>query len=105
MIQLEILFEINDHDGYCSSDECHYNSYTKIVNVKNKPYWFDQLVIIDNKIQNCDSYDWISYLDDDDIPKLNTDGSYYCANSKESISHGLLVHDYHHTVINAILIN
>jgi hypothetical protein len=105
MIQLEIFFEVSDHDGYCSGDESTYYSYTKIVNIENKPYWFDQLVIVDNKIQNCDNYDWSSYIDDKDFPKLNTDGSCYCDPSKESLTHGLTIHDYKITVINAILIS
>ena len=28
MIQLEILFKVSDHDGYCSDNESEYNSYT-----------------------------------------------------------------------------
>ena len=104
MIQLEILFKVCDHDGYCSGDECHYDSYTKIVNINKKPFWFEQLIIIDNKIQNCDNYDWQSLLNEDDIPKLNTNGSGYCDISKESVDNGLTHHDYHISVINATII-
>ena len=62
MIELTVLYEVSDHYGYCSGDECEYKSYTKTVLVPI-PYFYDQLVINENKIENCDKFNWEAYIE------------------------------------------
>jgi hypothetical protein len=102
MVELVVYFELSDHDGYCSGDQCDYVAYTKTVIVPI-PYFYDQLVIDGDKVKNCNDYDWSIYLHDK--YKMNANGSYFCHLSPEAEDHGLTRHDCRMTVLSATVLN
>jgi hypothetical protein len=79
--------EISDHSGYCSGEECEYNSSinTYTVNVPEDEY--------------NENYDFIKLLP---IPFINDYGSYYCTTSNECIENDLGIHQYRYTVIKVV---
>ena len=89
-IVITAQLETSNHDGYCSGDECEYES--RIVN-EIVDIW-DTGVVSLHEIPHSDL---ISLL-----PKPRVDDeqqSMYCERSPEVREHGLDVHDYRYTII------
>ena len=87
------LLEISDHDGYCSGNECEYESIIKIFycNIPLEYNHYPVCTILDNN-----EYNWEQILL---IPKINDDGSGYCELCEESKKANLYGHDYRYSII------
>ena len=82
--------EMNDHDGYCSSDECKYTrKIVKAIIVVPEQYKTRPL----GKITNTKEYKWANHLQ---IPEVNVQGSGYCKFVKPH--GGLGQHEYRYTI-------
>jgi hypothetical protein len=82
--------EMNDHDGYCSSDECEYTR--KIVKEKIVvPQQYRTHPI--GQIANTREYKWANHLQ---VPEVNVQGSGYCKFVKPE--GGLGQHEYRYTI-------
>ena len=82
--------EMNDHDGYCSSDECKYTrKIVKAIIVVPEQYKTRPL----GKITNTREYKWANHLQ---VPEVNVQGSGYCKFVKPH--GGLGQHEYRYTI-------
>lgn len=97
-ILITCLLETSDHDGYCSGEECYYES-NQVVYLTDVPLKYSEydIGIIDDPEQ-----DWTEYLPE---PNINIDGSGYCDPSQESLDAGLNCHDYRYTIIKVEIVN
>lgn len=98
-LKLNVLREINDHDGYCSDAENEYTqeTFTEYVTM---PEVFEHF-ILENKINE---FNWelvLGHL----VPKLNIDGSCYCEVGEMGITSGLSQHDYRFTILSYEIIS
>jgi hypothetical protein len=90
--------ETSDHDGYCSGNECEYESF--IVEKKvNIPQEYKNHEV--GKIININEYEWENFLDP---PVLNDYGSHYCELSCKCEECGVERHDYKFTIITVEII-
>ena len=103
------LEEKNDHDGYCTDDECVYSSrtYTRQITVptsvtKTIPITYKSGSEHGAPAQpvNMDSNSLVAYAD----PPImsNSDGSYYCSHNKKARARGLGKHEARVSVVSAI---
>lgn len=100
-VQLTVQWETSDHDGYCSDEECEYNS-DEIIE------YFD----IPNQYKNCPigtklpTDIWRVELQKKGYKMdLGSGGLYFCALSHESEIHELDLHEGRATVLRAIIID
>ena len=96
-VQVKVIIEVNDHDGYCSDGENEYKSNEYIEDVVIPEHF--QHFILENRI---DDFSWelvLGHL----IPKLNNWGSGYC-NIGWGQKYGLSRHDYRLTVLECKII-
>jgi hypothetical protein len=85
------VLETNDHEGYCSGDECEYKR--KIVKKKILvPEQYKELQV--GKIQHVKEYKWANHLP---LPDINVYGSDYCRCDYKK-SHRLERHCYRYTI-------
>ena len=97
-ILITARLEISDHDGYCSGDECVYES-KQINYICVLPFIYKDHNI--GIITNFKDHDWIQYLPE---IELNTNESYCCDLSNECEHAGLIKHDYKYTILNVEIV-
>jgi hypothetical protein len=95
-VKIEAQLETSDHDGYCTDNECDYNTEIVVHYVDvPKEYQDHSLGPIDQ-----DGYDWKSLL-----PNPGVEGnSCYCSLCQECIDAGLDIHDYRYTIQSVELV-
>ncbi len=98
-IKITTLLETSDHDGYCSGDECYYESEEKVF-ILSTPKEY-----IDFPIGLVEKYDEEFIKNLLPKPKINMNGSYYCKNSKMSEEKDLGLHDYRYNIINVEIVH
>ena len=84
--------ETSDHDGYCSGEDCYYESEMKIFIIDNIPK------NMEIKFNEKDFPDWINYLDYESKGSSFSQSG-YCGLDDESIKNGLDRHEYKYTII------
>lgn len=95
-LKITIKFESSSHDGYCSGEECDYESetITKIVDEENIDFDHTNIVEEDGRyFMNCCLLPNIDKFFQKEINDINH-GSGYCELSFESTQHNLGTHDY-----------
>lgn len=106
-VLITVLLEISDHDGYCSGEECEYES-KQIVHLCDVPEEYENCEIGTlNKNDLSDekwSQYWIDYL-----PEYNDfavcAGSYYCDLSKDCENAELERHDSKYTILSVEIVD
>jgi hypothetical protein len=98
-VLITALLEISDHDGYCSGEECEYES-KQIVHLCNIPSFYEDYEI--GNINDLIEHDWLQYLPE---LELNTHESYYCNLSDECEEAELEKHDYRYTILNVEIVD
>ena len=105
-VKLQVLRQINDHDGYCSGNDNEYSEKVLIYFVDLPEQYVDSP--IGTNLTDFYSRMELSFvapeIKEDLYPKLNKDGSYYCDVGEEGKKHDLEIHDYRITVINAVIV-
>ena len=106
-VKLEILQQVNDHDGYCSGEECAYSERVLVL-TDCVPSTLGDLPIGANITEHYQGMA-LSFMAPGvfmhAIPTLNNDGSFYCGIGKDGRAHDLVQHDYRLTVVNATVVD
>ena len=90
LARITAQLEMNDHDGYCSSDECEYTRKTVKATIVVPGQYRTHPV---GKIANTREYKWANHLQ---VPEVNVEGSGYCRFVKPE--GGLDQHEYRYTI-------
>ena len=90
LARITAQLEKNDHDGYCSSDECEYTKKTVKANIVVPDAYVCHPV---GKIEDTDGYKWANHLP---VPEVNVQGSGYCRFHKPR--GGVGQHQYRYTI-------
>lgn len=106
-VKLQVLRQINDHDGYCSGNENEYSEEVLIYFVDLPEQYVDSA--IGTNLTDFYSRMELSFvapeIKEDLYPIVNKAlGSCYCNIGEEGEKHNLGVHDYRITIINAIVV-
>jgi hypothetical protein len=113
-VRWTILIETSDHDGWCSGNECEYSCCEEWVDIplERKCHGHGELFPELQKMRKhllefCEDPecpnpypDHLSHLP----PPINTYGSYYCDNSRESEENDLSTHEYRLSLLEADIV-
>ena len=92
LARITAQLETNDHDGYCSSEECEYKK--KIVNANIAvPDHYGSCPVGELKDEYLKLYKWTNHLP---VPEVNVEGSEYCR--YHCPKGGVGKHEYRYTV-------
>ena len=91
LARITAQLETNDHDGYCSSEECEYKKKIIKANIA-VPDHYDGFPVGEIK-EYLDVYKWANHLP---VPKVNVEGSEYCRFVKPE--GGVGKHEYRYTI-------
>lgn len=97
-IKIVAILETSDHDGYCSGNECIYDSQKNIY-ILPTPEDYEKYPI--GIIEDFDVNKIINLLPKENT---NTQGSYYCKNSEYANHKELSNHDYRYTIVSVEII-
>lgn len=105
-VKLQILRQINDHDGYCSGNENEYSEEVLVYFVSVPEQNIDSP--IGTNLTDFYSKMELSFvapeIKEEVYPIVNKDdGSYYC-DIGEGEKYDLGAHDYRLTIINAVIV-
>jgi hypothetical protein len=92
LARITAQLETNDHDGYCSSEECEYKKKIVKANIA-VPDRYDSCPLGEIKDEYLKYYNWANHLP---VPEVNVDGSGYCRFVKPK--GGIGQHEYRYTI-------
>jgi hypothetical protein len=92
LARITATLETNDHDGYCSSEECEYKKKIVKVNIA-VPDRCCLYPVGEIKNEYLDVYKWANHLP---VPEVNVEGSEYCRFVKPE--GGVGKHEYRYTI-------
>jgi hypothetical protein len=90
--RITATLETNDHDGYCSDDDCVYTRKTVKANIV-VPRNYDYSSVRKIQGKDLDNYKWANHLP---LPDVNYGGSGYCKFVKPK--GGVGQHEYRYTI-------
>jgi hypothetical protein len=90
LARITAKLEMNNHDGYCSGDECQYTKKIVKVNIVVPEQYINSPV---GKIVNTREYKWANHLP---VPDVNYCGSGYCECRQPE--GGVGQHEYRYTI-------
>ena len=92
LARITAQLETNDHDGYCSSEECEYKKKIVKANIA-VPDHYGSCPVGEIKDEYLKYYNWANHLP---VPEVNVDGSGYCRFVKPK--GGIGQHEYRYTI-------
>lgn len=92
LARITAQLETNDHDGYCSSEECEYKKKIVKMNIA-VPDHYGSCPVGEIKDEYLKHYNWANHLP---VPKVNVEGSEYCRFVKPE--GGVGKHEYRYTI-------
>lgn len=104
MLRLKVLREVSDHSGYCSGNECDYDSETveKTVPLTDLPNPCGIHPKVQNTCQSCLFHILRQHFEP---PAPDPKKSMYCTNSELSREHELGVHDFKLTILDVEVVS
>ena len=103
-IEITILVQLNDHDGYCSGAENEYTEEIKSYYMDVPEEYKDHPIGTNLTDYYFNIYSYSEYPESW-IPVIKADGSGYCENSQHAEKHGLNKHDYKISIGKAIIVD
>jgi hypothetical protein len=92
LARITATLETNDHDGYCSSEECEYKKKIVKANIP-VPDRYDSRPLGELEDKYLKLHEWANHLP---VPEVNVEGSEYCRFVKPK--GGVGPHEYRYTI-------
>jgi len=92
LARIMATLETNDHDGYCSSEECEYKKKIVKMNIP-VPDRYDSCPLGELKDEYLKYHNWANHLP---VPEVNVEGSEYCR--YHCPKGGVGPHEYRYTI-------
>ncbi len=98
VVKITAILEINDHDGWCSGEECEYTRKT-VKTVIPVPEKYKNQPLGEIVVEKGNATEWTKYLK---LPNINLHGSGYCR--CHIPKGGVGKHQYRYTIKNVVII-